>query len=306
VDDLLDVSRITRGRVELQMKPVQLSEVVSQAVEMVEPLVKEKRQKLSTTTYRALRVQGDPARLVQCLANVLTNAVKYTDEGGAIRLEVHEDDGDALVTVTDNGIGIPEELQSRVFDLFVQGERALDRAQGGLGIGLSVVKRLVEMHGGSISVHSEGSGLGSRFELRLPLLERIAPAEVHAPAMQVTPRRILVVDDNEDAADSLTMVLQLDGHEVACAYTAENALVLAAEFRPEVALLDVGLPRMDGYELASRMRKLPGFDRVHLVALTGYGQPGDRERALAAGFDSHLVKPAEYRALQEIIERVRA
>ena len=306
VDDLLDVSRITRGRVELQMKPVQLSEVVSQAVEMVEPLVKEKRQKLSTTTYRALRVQGDPARLVQCLANVLTNAVKYTDEGGAIRLEVHEDDGDALVTVTDNGIGIPEELQSRVFDLFVQGERALDRAQGGLGIGLSVVKRLVEMHGGSISVHSEGSGLGSRFELRLPLLERIAPAEVHAPALQVTPRRILVVDDNEDAADSLTMVLQLDGHEVACAYTAEDALVLAAEFRPEVALLDVGLPRMDGYELASRMRKLPGFDRVHLVALTGYGQPGDRERALAAGFDSHLVKPAEYRALQEIIERVRA
>jgi len=306
VDDLLDVSRITRGRVELQMKPVQLTDVVAQAVEMVEPLVKEKRQKLSTTTYRPLRVQGDPARLVQCVSNVLTNAVKYTDDGGAIQLEVREDDGDALVTVTDNGIGIPEELQSRVFDLFVQGERALDRAQGGLGIGLSVVKRLVEMHGGIISVHSDGPGHGSRFEIRLPLLERVAPAEVHAPAMRVTARRILVVDDNEDAADSLTMVLQLDGHEVACAYTAEDALTLASSFAPEVALLDVGLPRMDGYELASRMRKLPGFDRVHLVALTGYGQPGDRERALAAGFDSHLVKPAEYRSLQEIIERVRA
>jgi PAS domain S-box-containing protein len=305
VDDLLDVSRITRGRVELQMKPVQLSEVVSQAVEMVEPLVKEKRQRLSTTTYRALRVLGDSARLVQCVANVLTNAVKYTDDGGAIQLEVREDDGDALVSVADNGIGIPEELQARVFDLFVQGERALDRAQGGLGIGLSVVKRLVEMHGGSISVHSEGTGRGSRFEMRLPLLERVAPAEVHAAAVRVTPRRILVVDDNVDAADSLTMVLQLDGHEVACAYTAEDALALAPGFRPEVALLDVGLPRMDGYELASRMRELPGFDRVHLVALTGYGQPGDRERALAAGFDSHLVKPAEYAALQEIIERAR-
>jgi PAS domain S-box-containing protein len=306
VDDLLDVSRITRGRVELQMKPVQLSDVVSQAIEMVEPLVKEKRQKLAATTYRALRVHGDPARLVQCFANVLTNAVKYTDAGGAIQLEVREDDGDALVSVSDNGIGIPEELQSRVFDLFVQGERALDRAQGGLGIGLSVVKRLVEMHGGSISVHSEGQGHGSRFEMRLPLLERVAPAEAHAPAMQVTPRRILVVDDNEDAADSLTMVLQLDGHEVACAYTAEDALALAPAFAPEVALLDVGLPRMDGYELASRLRKLQGFGRVYLVALTGYGQPGDRERALAAGFDSHLVKPAEYRALQEIIERLRA
>jgi CheY-like chemotaxis protein len=192
-----------------------------------------------------------------------------------------------------------------VFDLFVQGERALDRSQGGLGIGLSVVKRLIEMHGGSIVVHSEGQGRGSRFEMRLPLLERVAPAEARAPALVVTPRRILVVDDNEDAADSLTMVLQLDAHEVACAYTAEDALVLAAEFRPDVALLDVGLPRMDGYELAARLRAMPGFERVCLVALTGYGQPGDRERALAAGFDGHLVKPAEYRTLQEIIERLR-
>ncbi len=305
VDDLLDVSRITRGRVELQLKSVLLSDVVAQAVEMVEPLVKEKRQKLSTTTYRALRVQGDPARLVQCIGNVLTNAVKYTDEGGAIQLEVSEDAGAALVSVTDNGMGIPHELQARVFDLFVQGDRTLDRAQGGLGIGLSVVKRLVEMHGGSVAVFSDGPGHGSRFEMRLPLIERDATSEVRAPAVQVTPRRILVVDDNEDAADSLTMVLQLEGHQIACAYTAEDALMLAPDFRPELALLDVGLPRMDGYELARRLRALPGFDRVYLVALTGYGQPGDRERALAAGFDDHLVKPAEFRALQQIIERVR-
>ena len=305
VDDLLDVSRITQGRVELQLRPLQLSDVVLQAVEMVEPLVKEKRQKLSTTTHRPLRVYGDPARLVQCVANVLTNAAKYTDHGGNIHLEVRDDDGRALVTVTDDGIGIPPELQPRVFDLFVQGDRTLDRALGGLGIGLSVVKRLVEMHGGSVSVFSEGSHRGSRFEIRLPLLERFAGSEDRPAPLQVTPRRILVVDDNEDAANSLTMVLQLDGHEVECAYTAEAALDRAAHFRPDVALLDIGLPGMSGYELAQRLRELPDFARVHLVALTGYGQSEDKARAQASGFDSHLVKPAEFRALHEILERIR-
>ncbi|HSS06140.1 MAG TPA: ATP-binding protein, partial [Rhodanobacteraceae bacterium] len=303
VDDLLDVSRITRGRIELQRRSVDLRDVVQQAVEMVEPLVREKAQKLSTTTERALRVCGDPARLVQCVANVLTNAVKYSDRGGKIHLEVREDDGRALVAVSDDGIGIPAELQPRIFDLFVQGDRTLDRAQGGLGIGLCVVKRLVEMHGGDITVFSEGPGRGSRFEFHIPLIESAAPRETHAPVIAVTPRRVLVVDDNEDAANSLTMVLQLEGHEVACTYTAEAALERAAEFRPEVALLDVGLPGMTGYELARRMRELPGFDKVHLVALTGYGQPEDKARAIEAGFDSHLVKPAEFRALQEIIER---
>ena len=303
VDDLLDVSRITRGRIELQRRSVDLRDVVQQAVEMVEPLVREKAQKLSTTTERALRVYGDPARLVQCVANVLTNAVKYSDRGGRIHLEVREDSGRALVAVSDDGIGIPAELQPRIFDLFVQGDRTLDRAQGGLGIGLCVVKRLVEMHGGDITVFSEGPGRGSRFEFHIPLIESAAPRETHAPVIAVTPRRVLVVDDNEDAANSLTMVLQLEGHEVACTYTAEAALERAAEFRPEVALLDVGLPGMTGYELARRMRELPGFDKVHLVALTGYGQPEDKARAIEAGFDSHLVKPAEFRALQEIIER---
>ncbi len=209
-------------------------------------------------------------------------------------------------SVTDNGIGIPPELLPRIFDLFVQGDRTLDRSQGGLGIGLSVVKRLVEMHGGSVAAISDGPGHGSRFEIRLPLIERDATSEVRAPAVQVTPRRILVVDDNDDAADSLTMVLQLEGHQIACALHGRGcARCCAPEFQPEVVLLDIGLPGMDGYEVAQRLRALPGFDRVYLVALTGYGQPGDRERALAAGFDDHLVKPAEFRALQQIIERVR-
>lgn len=304
VDDLLDVSRITQGRIELQSKAVDLREVVAQAVEIVEPLVREKAQKLSTTTERALRVEGDPERLVQCVANVLTNAAKYSERGGRIHLEAREDDARALVAVSDDGIGIPAELQPRVFDLFVQGDRTLDRSQGGLGIGLSVVKRLVEMHGGEIAVFSEGLGRGSRFEIRLPLLAS-APRDVATEhAVAVVPRRVLVVDDNEDAANSLTLVLELDGHEVVCAYTAEDALA-RADFVPDVALLDVGLPRMSGYELARRLREVRGWDRVHLVALTGYGQAEDKARALAAGFDSHLVKPAEFRALQEILARPR-
>jgi signal transduction histidine kinase len=305
VDDLLDVSRITQGRIELQLQAVDLRQVVAQAVEMVEPLVREKAQTLSTTTERALRVEGDPERLVQCVANVLTNAAKYGERGGSIHLEAREDRGRALVAVSDDGIGIPIELQPRVFDLFVQGDRTLDRSQGGLGIGLSVVKRLVEMHGGEISVFSEGLGRGSRFEIRLPLLASAPEAQTLESAVAVVPRRVLVVDDNEDAANSLTLVLELDGHEVACAYTAEDALERAAAFVPDVALLDVGLPRMSGYELARRLREMPGYDRVYLVALTGYGQPDDRAKALAAGFDSHVVKPAEYRVLQEILERRR-
>jgi CheY-like chemotaxis protein/two-component sensor histidine kinase len=305
VDDLLDVSRITRGRIELQRRPIELSDVIAQTIEMVEPLIREKAQRLSSTIEPGLRIDGDPARLVQCVANVLTNAAKYSDRGGAITLDVSDDAGHALIAVSDEGIGIPHDLQPRVFDLFVQGERGLDRSQGGLGIGLSLVKRLVEMHGGSVGVFSEGLGSGSRFELRLPLIDVAAIPQPKAPASTPAPlRRVLVVDDNEDAANSLTMVLALDGHDVECAYDAEQALERAPAFKPDVALLDVGLPRMSGYELAQRLRAIEGLDGVYLVALTGYGQPDDKARALASGFDSHLVKPAEFRALQEIMERV--
>jgi signal transduction histidine kinase len=305
VDDLLDVSRITQGRIELQLRIIQLSDVVAQAVEIVDPLLQERRHELSTTSHGQLRVHGDLARLVQCVANVLTNAAKYTDRGGRIQLEVRDDGGEAVISVTDNGIGIPPELQPKVFDLFVQGDRALDRAQGGLGIGLSVVKRLVDMHGGTVSVASEGAGRGSRFEIRLPTLAKDVVAEDRPPVPEQSARRVLIVDDNVDAADSLTMILRLDGHEVECAYTARDGLAQAIRFRPDAAFLDIGLPGMNGYELASRMREDPQLAGAYLVALTGYGQADDKVRARDSGFDAHLVKPANLRALQEILASIR-
>jgi len=246
-------------------------------------------------------LNGDPARLVQCVANVLTNAAKYTDPNGEIRLNSSAEGTHAVLTVTDSGVGIARDLLPQVFDLFVQGDRTLDRAQGGLGIGLAVVKRLVEMHGGSVSASSAGLRSGSTFEIRLPLIDRddepsIAQQERGAPR-----RRILVVDDNEDAATSLAMILALEGHQVEAVHTAHDALERAARLEPDVALLDIGLPGMDGYELAQRLRANPALEGIRLVALTGYGQAEDKERAHAAGFDDHLVKPADFRALEQVL-----
>jgi PAS domain S-box-containing protein len=301
VDDLLDVSRITLGHIELQRQPLQLGDIVAQAVEVVEPLVRERRQRLSVTSHQFMRLNADPARLVQCIANVLGNAAKYTDPGGIIRLETRSEDGQAVVAVSDNGSGISKELLPKVFDLFVQGDRTLDRAQGGLGIGLSVVKRLVEMHGGSVAATSEGPGRGSIFEIRLPLPEDAPAAAAPAPASELAPRRILVVDDNVDAADSLAMVLRLVGHEVEVATSAQQALAVIAALQADAAILDIGLPGMTGHELASRIRELPGLKSIRLIALTGYGQAEDKLRAQLAGFDAHLVKPAELNALQRVL-----
>lgn len=297
VDDLLDVSRITQGRVELQLAPLSLNDVVAQAVETVEPLMRERRHHVAVTTGRPLRVRGDLARLVQCVANLLTNAAKYTDPGGHIELVSREDGGEALIVVSDDGIGIPPALQATMFDLFVQGDRTLDRSQGGLGIGLSLVRQLVGMHGGRVSAHSEGSGHGARIELRLPLLGAEGDGDVPAAPPRVRSRRILVVDDNVDAAASLAMILSLDGHEVEQVHSGADALRCLRDFAADVALLDIGLPGMDGYELARRIRDVPGRRDMRLVALTGYGQSDDRERGLAAGFDAHLVKPADPVAL---------
>jgi PAS domain S-box-containing protein len=301
VDDLLDVSRITLGHVELQRQPLQLGDIVAQAVEVVEPLVRERRQHLSVTSHQFMRLNADPARLVQCIANVLANASKYTDTGGTIRLETRGEDGQATVTVSDNGSGIAKDLLPKVFDLFVQGDRTLDRAQGGLGIGLSVVKRLVEMHGGKVTATSEGPGRGSTFVIRLPLLEDATAAAAPAPAPELAPQRILVVDDNVDAADSLAMVLRLVGHEVEVVTSAQQALAVIATLKPDTAILDIGLPGMTGHELAARIRELPGLKSMRLIALTGYGQAEDRQRAQTAGFDAHLVKPAELNALQRVL-----
>jgi PAS domain S-box-containing protein len=304
VDDLLDISRITRARIELKRRDVSLGEIVSQALETVEPMLREKQHHVSTTSDLApLTVNGDPARLVQCVANLLTNAIKYTDPNGAIRIETRADGEDAVLSVTDNGTGIAPDLLPQIFDLFVQSKRTLDRAQGGLGIGLSVVKRLVEMHGGSVTAFSAGIGQGATFAIRLPRVTSKAMAEPNVGAIRAPARRTLVVDDNHDAAESLAMLLSLDGHEVEAVFSAEDALERTRTFRPQVMLLDIGLPGMDGYEVARRVRALDGGADVRLIALTGYGQSDDRQRALAAGFDEHLVKPVEPDKLAQALAR---
>jgi signal transduction histidine kinase len=302
VDDLLDVSRITQGRIELRRRPVRVDDIVSQAVEAIDPLFRQRHQRIAIVSSREpLIVEGDPERLVQCVGNILANAAKYTPAGGEIRVETRAVDGAAVLTFQDNGIGISSELLPRVFDLFVQGERSLDRAQGGLGIGLALVRRLVEMHDGTVTATSPGPDAGSTFEVRLPMrtgAELPAPDEAAGPA---PPRRILVVDDNQDGAEMLGSLLALDGHTVETVNSGPEALARLGEFRPDVVLLDIGLPGLDGYEVARRIRADTQWSGVQLVAMTGYGQEGDRDRSRAAGFAAHLVKPVEYPALRRVI-----
>lgn len=296
VDDLLDVSRITQGRIELQHEPVNLVAVISQAMESVEPLMREHRHKVFVAGgYDPTYVNGDHARLVQCIANILMNAGKYTDPGGEIRIEMHSTDERVMIAISDNGVGIPAELLPRIFDLFVQSDRSLDRSQGGLGIGLCVVRRLIEMHGGRVGAASEGPGRGARFEVVLPRIPCPRARREVQPPQKMVHRRILIVDDNTDAADSLAMLLNLTGHTAESVYGPAEALKRAASLNPEVILLDIGLPGMDGYEVARRLRS--GGSTARLVALTGYGQPEDVRRAQAAGFDAHLVKPVDLQHL---------
>ena len=301
VDDLLDVSRITQGRIELRRRSVQLTEVIGHALEIVDPLFRERKHRVLVTGHAPLRVNGDAERLVQCVANVLTNAAKYTDRSGRIEVGLREEGTEAVITIKDDGAGIAPDLLPHVFDLFVQSTRTLDRSQGGLGIGLSVVKRLVEMHGGRVLAASDGVGRGATFEIRLPLLEADDRPSTQAQRPKPAPSRILVVDDNQDAADSLAMMLALDGHEVRQTYAGAPALACLREFRPDVILLDIGLPGMDGYEVARRIREQPDGASVRLIALTGYGQESDKSRTRAAGFDEHLVKPVELRNLHQAL-----
>ena len=302
VDDLLDVSRITQGRVELQCRPLDLGSVVSQAIETAEPLFQARQHEVTiVSSYRALYVNGDMARLVQCVVNILTNAAKYTDTGGKIRVETSAEDTDAVITVADSGAGISADLLPRVFDLFVQGERTLDRSLGGLGIGLSVAKRLIEMHSGRLTAASPGLGQGATFEIRLPRLERPHEGGSRGEGFKAASQRILIVDDNADAANSLAQVLALDGHVAEAVYSASAALKRAASFAPEVVLLDLGLPEMDGYEVARRLRQRPAFVGVRIVALTGYGQSEDLRRSREVGFDDHLTKPVDFAALERVL-----
>jgi two-component system, sensor histidine kinase len=297
VDDLLDVSRITQGQIQLQRRALDLAPILAQAMESVEPLLRAKRHKVVVTScFEPLFVNGDSARLVQCIANLLTNAAKYTDAAGEIRVELRSEQSSAVIVVTDTGVGISPELLPRIFELFVQSTRSLDRSEGGLGIGLSVVQRLVEMHDGQVTAMSAGHGLGSTFEIRLPTVAAPKQARINSTPRSAAPKRVLVVDDNVDAATSLAAFLQLDGHQAQAVHSGKAALEAITTFTPDVVLLDIGLPEMDGYEVAQRIRA--GGSCVRLIALTGYGQAEDIERTHSAGFDAHLVKPVDFAALE--------
>jgi CheY-like chemotaxis protein len=309
VDDLLDVARITQGRIRLQLEPVDICAVVDMAKELTVPLVSARRHNLSVSCPKGLLcVRGDAARLAQVLANLLNNAAKYTDVGGQIDLLVERDQDQVVVRVRDNGVGIPAELVDSIFDLFTQANRSLDRSQGGLGIGLTLVRHIVEMHGGSVGVTSAGANQGSEFSIRLPLLQQ--PGQVAkvvvAPAIKTatTGLRVLVVDDNLDVADSLAIMLRQRGHQVSLAHDGPAALEAAKTFLPQAVLLDIGLPGIDGYEVARRMRAMPELKGVFLVAITGYGQPEARQTANQAGFNVHLVKPVDPRTLHQLMAEI--
>jgi PAS domain S-box-containing protein len=308
VDDLLDVSRITRGKIKLQKERVDLATVVARAVESSRPLIDARRHALQVTLPPgSLPVEADAVRLAQVLLNLLNNAAKYTPEGGRISLLVERADSQGVVRVRDTGMGIPAEMLPHIFELFTQVDRTLDRAEGGLGIGLTLVRRLTEMHGGRVEAHSEGPGQGSEFVVRLPLMQEEPPAvaltESADPVRPARPsgRRVLVVDDNRDSAESLALLLRLFGNDVRTAHDGRQGLVVAETYRPDVVLLDIGLPGLNGYEVARQLRERPKLAGVVLVALTGFGTEEDRRQARAAGFDHHMVKPVDLDALQELL-----
>ena len=311
VDDLLDVSRITRGKISLAREPVEVATLIARALETVAPLIEERGHHLEVQApAEPLLLYGDPLRLTQALGNVLGNAAKYTNRGGHILLRVQHAGEAVELRVCDDGVGIPAERLPLIFDLFTQLDSRSDYAQSGLGIGLALVRRLMQMHGGTVTAASEGSGRGSEFTIRLPLLPaeaapaRAADGAVRAELAPVVGRRILVADDNPDALASLAEVLKLQGHEVFSAANGTLALECAERYRPDVALLDIGMPLLDGYEVARRIRAQPWGAQVTLLALTGWGQEPDRRRSQSAGFDQHLVKPLDLARLNALLGRL--
>jgi len=312
VDDLLDVSRVMRGKIELRKEAVELSTVVARAIETAQPLIEVQRHRLDISMPpESLLLDADPVRLAQVIGNLLTNAAKYTEAEGHIRVIAQREGDEAILRVQDNGIGIAPDMQPHVFDLFVQVEHGSARSQGGLGIGLTLVKNLVEMHQGRVEAHSAGLGKGCEFVVRLPLAihEQQEPTVAGGGERQHNSKasglRLLVVDDNKDAATSLAMLLRLQGHEVQVVHDGPSALQLAISYRPALVLLDLGMPGMDGYEVARRLRETPGLERILLAALTGWGQQEDRRRTAEAGFDHHLVKPLEAKTLEDLLANLR-
>jgi PAS domain S-box-containing protein len=313
IDEILDVSRISTGKIQLKKVPIDVTEVVARAAEGCQPHLEDKQQvlQINLPSY-PLAAEADPARLEQVVDNLLTNAAKYTDNGGSITLSGTTEGGEVVIRVRDNGIGIDAEMLPQIFALFAQADSSLARCQGGLGIGLTLVKALVEMHGGTVSAVSEGAGLGSEFTVRIPAL--VQPLEARAETalatnVQVeagTPphgARVLVVDDNVDSATGLAMLLQITGHDVRTANDGPLALEIAPDFRPEFVLLDIGLPGMNGYELARAFRRHPDLKEAVLVAISGYGQREDLKQSQAAGFDHHLLKPVELEDLLPILDK---
>ena len=305
LDDLLDVSRISRSRFELRKQQVDLSDALSAALEASTPLIEAKGHRLTVrVAAEPMPVEGDTARLAQVFSNLLNNAAKYTDHGGQIFVTASTADNHVVVSIRDNGIGIDSEHQPRLFEMFSQATTALDRSDGGLGIGLAVVRGLVELHGGQVTARSLGLGKGSEFTVSLPLRRSGAINNVTLPeAKPATPRhlRILVVDDNHDSADTVTMMLESEGHEVRTAYDGTQAVRAAAGFLPDVCILDIGLPGLNGYEVARQIRAQPWGKMMTLIALTGFGQQEDKRRAAEAGFDNHVTKPIDPTVLEKML-----
>jgi CheY-like chemotaxis protein len=306
IDDLLDLSRINRGLIQLQREPALLRVLMERAVETARPAIESARHHLELQLADdSLMVNADPARIIQVIGNLLNNAAKYTPDGGRIRLAAWRAGHNAVLEVADNGIGIPPDQQGRLFQMFTQLHHSAARAKGGLGIGLSLVKTLVQMHGGSVSVFSEGLDEGTRFTVELPLSE--APAAQADALLDGRPartaRRVLVVEDNRDGLETLLALLDMLGYEVTGAADGREALDVARSFRPQVVLLDLGLPVIDGFEVARALREDPQHRGVFIAALTGWGAEGDRRRTAEAGFDAHLTKPVELEALEAVLSQ---
>jgi PAS domain S-box-containing protein len=309
IDDLLDVSRIRTGKVELRRDPIELGGLIRHTVEIARPVFEERGHELSVCLPdEPVWLEADPVRLEQVLSNLLNNAIKFTEDGGTISVAAERQAHEIILRVKDTGVGITPDLLPRIFDLFTQGDRSLDRSRDGLGIGLTLSRRLVELHGGTIEAHSEGLGKGSEFVIRLPALLQVsppddAPAPAGAPP-ELRPLRVLVVDDSEDTAEMMTVLLEMDGHEIQVAHSGPAALETAAAFRPDVVLLDIGLPGLDGYQVAQRLREDPVLREMTLIAASGYGQEADLHRSREVGFDRHLVKPVDPRELRELLAEI--
>jgi signal transduction histidine kinase len=305
VDDLLDMARMSRGRILLKKEHLELEKVIAHGLEPVRPLIESRRQTLTVSMPPVpVWISGDFVRLGQVVTNLVNNAAKFTPEGGHIQVDATANRGQAVIVVRDTGVGIEPQLLPRIFELFVQGERSLDRSEGGMGIGLTLARQLVELHQGRIEAYSEGVGKGTSFKVSLPCIATVANTTATpgiADAAPIRCRRVLVVDDNADAAESLAMLLQLSGHETRVVTVAAKVVSAAAEFTPHVAVLDIGLPEINGYELARRLRQQAVNAEVLLIALTGYGQNQDRARAAEAGFDYHFVKPVDPGQLEAAI-----